>query len=206
MGRTSRRIPSGFLPPGTPRGGLVRSSSYAVSTVPQPLRATGRPWYAQPSMNQADLTALLKRLAPTDWPRIWSAIYAHREACIAEVLECRRGLRRFPGSGRPPIDLGRQPARSAFLAPRWTRRARTSHSSRSSREPNPRAASFRKSHVSRAGQPCRRTSYTGQQKVRPAHEPYIDTPVSRLAAHFRVIAHRSQDVRNELLKVARGKC
>ena len=44
------------------------------------------PWYAQPSMNQADLTALLRRLAPTDWPRIWSAIYGHREACIAEVL------------------------------------------------------------------------------------------------------------------------
>ena len=37
-------------------------------------------------MNQADLTALLRRLAPTDWPRIWSAIYVHREACIAEVL------------------------------------------------------------------------------------------------------------------------
>ena len=37
-------------------------------------------------MNQADLTALLRRLAPTDWPRIWSAIYGHREACIAEVL------------------------------------------------------------------------------------------------------------------------
>ena len=88
MGRTSRRIPSGFLPPGTPRGGLVRSSSYAVSTVAQPLRATGRPWYAQPPMNQADLTALLKRLAPTDWPRIWSAIYGHREACVDAARPC----------------------------------------------------------------------------------------------------------------------
>ena len=103
MGRTSRRIPSGFLPPGTPRGGLVRSSSYAVSTVAQPLRATGRPWYAQPPMNQADLTALLRRLAPTDWPRIWSAIYGHREACIAEVLAELDAVLDTPGSTRREI-------------------------------------------------------------------------------------------------------
>ena len=45
-------------------------------------------------MNQADLAALLKRLAPTDWPRIWSAIYAHREACIAEVLDAPGFTRR----------------------------------------------------------------------------------------------------------------
>ena len=38
-------------------------------------------------MNQADLLALLKATTPTDWPRIWSAVYGHREACIAEVLD-----------------------------------------------------------------------------------------------------------------------
>ena len=49
-------------------------------------------------MNQADLTALLKRLVPTDWPRIWSAIYAHREACIAEVLDELDAVLDAPGS------------------------------------------------------------------------------------------------------------
>ena len=54
-------------------------------------------------MNQADLTALLKRLVPTDWPRIWSAIYAHREACIAEVLDELDAVLDTSGSSRREI-------------------------------------------------------------------------------------------------------
>ena len=54
-------------------------------------------------MNQADLTDLLRRLAPTDWPRIWSAIYGHREACIAEVLAELDAVLDTPGSTRREI-------------------------------------------------------------------------------------------------------
>lgn len=45
-------------------------------------------------MNQADLIAFLKATAPTDWPRIWSAVYTHREAsvqaAVGEVMDSRR--------------------------------------------------------------------------------------------------------------------
>ena len=54
-------------------------------------------------MNQANLTALLKRLVPTDWPRIWSAIYGHREACVAEVLNELDAVLNTPGSTRREI-------------------------------------------------------------------------------------------------------
>ena len=40
-----------------------------------------------PVMTSADLVELLKQLAPTDWPRIWSAVYGHREAAVQAVVD-----------------------------------------------------------------------------------------------------------------------
>ena len=56
-----------------------------------------------PAPTQSDLTALLRRLAPTDWPRIWSAIYGHREACMAEVLDELDAVLETSGSTRREI-------------------------------------------------------------------------------------------------------
>ena len=87
MGRTSRRIPSGFLPPGIPAAGWCAFLPTLSRQCHSSYGLLAGPLYAQPPMNQADLTALLKRLAPTDWPRIWGAIYGHREACIAALQD-----------------------------------------------------------------------------------------------------------------------
>ena len=61
----------------------------------------GRGTLGVASMNQADHAALLA--LPTDWPRIWSAIYGHREACIAEVLAELDAVLDTPGSTRREI-------------------------------------------------------------------------------------------------------
>lgn len=76
------------------------------------------------SMNQADLTALLKRLAPSDWPRIWSAIYGHREACITEVLEELDAVLDTPGSTRREI-RDRVKAKAGVVVEQGTRSHRS---------------------------------------------------------------------------------
>lgn len=56
-------------------------------------------------MDQTALVAELRQLAAYEWPRLWSSVYAHREACMAELVAhleyalddpkaTRQGLRR----------------------------------------------------------------------------------------------------------------
>lgn len=50
-------------------------------------------------MNHADFLDQLKRLAASDWPLLWAAVYAHREACIEDLGAGSRG-RRWESVGR----------------------------------------------------------------------------------------------------------
>ena len=45
----------------------------------------------------------LKATAPTDWPRLWSAIYAHRKASVQAVLDELSGVLGEEGSTRREI-------------------------------------------------------------------------------------------------------
>ena len=37
-------------------------------------------------MDQTALVAELRQLAAYEWPRLWGSVYAHREACMAELV------------------------------------------------------------------------------------------------------------------------
>ena len=54
-------------------------------------------------MDQAALVDLLKRHAATDWPRLWAAVYAHREACVAALVAELEAALAQPGATRQSV-------------------------------------------------------------------------------------------------------